>query len=275
VDLSDGVQALRYDGLAPAGATGAVFTVPTSEGVALLACDAPAETCTTIAGSLKVENGEALPVGPSDAYAKDLESALSRLESRERAAAGDLKRAGRRATQASATAALATAYTSAGGSLAKLDVGPADAGVNRQLSDALKSAGAAYQKAAAEGRAKDRAGYARQGSRALSFRTEARQALADMESAGYTLPAKLSSGAAAFTRLPTLKKDPAAKKSSSSSSPSNPSNPSSSGSEPTPRATAAPSVPTPRATAAPTARPNPTAKPDTGGSDGGGGGGEG
>ena len=110
----------------------------------------------------------AVPVGPSADYAKDVERALAKLERTEKSAARELNNAGRRATQVAATTRLASAYTGAAKTLDGLDVSPADAFVNAQLVAALRPAGAAYKKAAAEGRAKDRNGFKREGGKALA-----------------------------------------------------------------------------------------------------------
>ena len=80
---------------------------------------------------------------------------------------------------------------------------------------ALRPAGAAYKKAAAEGRAKDRNGYKREGSKALAARADMKGALAGLATAGYELPSGLVRSAGDFTRLPTLKKDPKPKAKSS------------------------------------------------------------
>jgi len=210
-EIGDGLQAARYDGLQIDGDTVNVYAVPTTEGVATLGCVADAEVCATIASTLRITEGKAFPVGPSDEYLGDVESALKRLESREKSAARELNRAGRRQTQVSATNKLASAYKNAARTLGRLEVSPADAFVNAQLVKALNTAGNAYGRAAREGRSKDRNGYKREGSKALGARDDMRDALQGLEAAGYELPSSLARDAAAFTRLPTLKKDPVKK----------------------------------------------------------------
>ena len=133
VDLSDGVQAARYDNLKVGDKTASVFAVPTTEGVATLACAADAEVCATIASSLRITEGDPFPVGPSEDYSKGVERALATLEKREKSAAADLNRAGKRQTQVNATSRLATAYGGAARSLRRLAVSPADTLVNAQL----------------------------------------------------------------------------------------------------------------------------------------------
>ena len=114
---------------------------------------------------MQITEGKAFPVGPSKAYAADVERTLGRLEKQEKSAASALNQAGKRTSQVAATSNLASTYTGAASSLGKLDVSPADALLNAQLVDSLRAAGGAYKKAASEGRSKDRAGYKREGSK--------------------------------------------------------------------------------------------------------------
>ena len=165
---------------------------------------------------MQITEGKAFPVGPSKAYSEDVERTLGRLEKQEKSAAAALNKAGKRTSQVAATSKLASAYSGAASSLGKLDHSPADTLLNAQLVAALKTAGGAYKKAAGEGSRKDRAGYKREGSKALAARGDMTDALAGLKAAGYTLPASLTSGAASFTRLPTLIKDKAKKKAATS-----------------------------------------------------------
>ena len=112
-----------------------------------------------------------------------------------RAAARNLNNAGKRTTQVAATGQLSGAYSGASKSLAKLKVSPADADLRKQMVNALGGAGSAYRKAASEGKAKDRAGYARQGSRALSFQKPMATAIAGFEKVGYDLPSGAANSA--------------------------------------------------------------------------------
>ena len=78
--------------------TATVFAVPTDAGVATLACTADEATCDSIASSLKITEGNAFPVGPSEAYQGDVEGILAKLEKAEKSAASKLKSAERRTT---------------------------------------------------------------------------------------------------------------------------------------------------------------------------------
>ena len=60
------LQAAKYADLPIGSQTGQVFAVPTDKGVATLACIAEGKTCDAIASSLKITDGKAFPVGPSE-----------------------------------------------------------------------------------------------------------------------------------------------------------------------------------------------------------------
>ena len=139
LDLADGDQALHYKNVKLGDKTGAVFAVPTTEGVATLACIAPDETCETIASSLQITEGKPFPVGPSKAYSADVERTLGRLDKQEKSAASALNKA-RQAHRARSPrpASSPRAYSGAASSLGKLDVSPADTLLNAQLVAALK-----------------------------------------------------------------------------------------------------------------------------------------
>ena len=158
-DIGDGAQALRYDGLPIDGKAATFYSVPTSKGVAALACFADGKTCSTIASSMQITEGDVFPIGPSTTYAKGVERTLARLESKEKSAASALNKAGKRTSQVAATNKLWGAYSGASKSLGKLKVSPADQLLNKQLVAALGGAGARVQ----EGRERRRS----QGSRRL------------------------------------------------------------------------------------------------------------
>ncbi len=217
VDIGDGAQAVRYAKLGIGDdKTATVFAVPTSAGVATLACTADEATCDSIAASMKITDGTTFPAGPSETYQGDVEGILAKLEKAEKTAASRLKSARQRTSQAAATSRLATAYTAAAAALGKLDVSPADAVLNANLAESLGATGTAYKNAAAEARSKDRAGYKRQGGRAVAAGGDVGDSLDGFGTAGYQLDGAVAKNAAAVTRLPTLIKDkPKAKPKSS------------------------------------------------------------
>ena len=83
------LEAWRYPGLRPIGNNRqlTVFTVPTSSGVAIVACALPPEAaaafaaqCDAIAGTLQLRSGRAYPIGASDAYASSLNGTIGELQ---------------------------------------------------------------------------------------------------------------------------------------------------------------------------------------------------
>jgi hypothetical protein len=69
VEIGDGAQAARYGQISLGGGkTATVYAVPTSNGVATLACTAEDATCDEIAGSMKITEGDVFGVGPSQEY---------------------------------------------------------------------------------------------------------------------------------------------------------------------------------------------------------------
>jgi serine/threonine protein kinase len=193
VDLGGGVQAYRYANVKIGGdRTATIFAVPTSAGVATLACvpakgaeDAFAPTCDAVATTFRTSDGKPFPVGPSTAYADQLSSTLSKLDKQRSSAAGALKSAKTRQAQAAATGRLATAYAGAAQGLSGLQLSPADVLANTQLVSALKATGAAYKQAAKEARSKDRAGFKREGDKAVAAQREVAKNLALLKQAGY------------------------------------------------------------------------------------------
>jgi hypothetical protein len=196
VELSPGVQALRYRDLAPGGTNRPVtlFAVPTTGGVATLACVAPAGNaaafagqCDGVAATLRVTGAKALPVGPSKAYAATVSKAIGNLRAAERGAGGRLAKAKTPQAQAGAAGALSSAYLTAARALAKAQVGPADTLANNQLVAALRRTSAAYGKAAAAARRKDAGGFKRQDAAVRSAKAAVDKAIAKLRGAGYQI----------------------------------------------------------------------------------------
>jgi serine/threonine protein kinase len=193
VELGEGVQAYRYPNLKLGGGrTATVYAVPTSNGVATLACvpaksgeDAFAPTCDAIATTFRVQDGKPFAVGPSKDYAGTLSSALGKLDQQRSSAQSAVGKAKTRKQQAAATNRLAAAYSGAAKTLGGLDLSPADVLANTTLVDALRATGAAYKQAAKEALSKNKAGYKREGGKAAAAQTEVAKAIAGLSAAGY------------------------------------------------------------------------------------------
>jgi hypothetical protein len=196
------LEAWRYPGLRPIGNNHqlTVFTVPTSGGVATVACAAPppaaaafAAQCDAIAGTLQLRRGRAYPIGPSDAYASSLNGTIGNLQQRSESAEETLVGSQTLAGQAAGAEAIADAYESAANQLAALDLSPADRAANARLVKALRGAASAYRHAAAAARAGDPDAYRAASAAVPGAKLEVNSALAGVRAAGYK-PATPSGG---------------------------------------------------------------------------------
>jgi predicted Ser/Thr protein kinase len=164
------LNALYYDSLQARGVDGKLrlYAVPTSEGVATVACVARpgAEAaafnrdCESVATTLRVTGAKVYPLGPRPEYAASLKAALARLERASKAPAATLKNAATREAQAAAASDLAAAYTRGAQTVQGIETGPAERGANGTLASALLRTAAAYTAAAKAARAGNEAAYA-------------------------------------------------------------------------------------------------------------------
>jgi protein kinase-like protein len=188
------LQAWRYRNLSPVGAPRrvTVYTVPTSGGVATVACAAPpgraaglGPQCDAIAGTLRLRRGTAYTVGPSDAYATSLNGTIGNLQQATQSGQQNLQSSTTLAGQAAAAQSLASAYDSAAAQLSALNLSPADRATNAQLLEALRGAARAYRKAARAATGSDADAY-RAASAAIPAATaKLNDALAAVAAAGY------------------------------------------------------------------------------------------
>jgi hypothetical protein len=212
------LQAWRYRNLSPVGTARevTVYTVPTSRGVATVACAAPparasalGDQCDAIAGTLQLRHGTAYTVGPSDAYATSLNGTIGTLEQATQSGQQSLQSSTTLAGQAAAAQSLASAYDSAAAQLGALDLSPADRAANSELLDALRGAARAYRQAARAASGSDADGY-RAASAAIPAATaKVNAALAAITAAGYK-PAAPSGSAAPAGSTPAGKAAPKA-----------------------------------------------------------------
>jgi serine/threonine protein kinase len=197
------LEAWRYPGLRPIGNNRqlTVFTVPTSGGVATVACALPpaaaaafAGQCDAIAGTLQLRRGRAYPIGPSDTYASALNATIGDLQQRSKSAEETIAGSQTLDGQAAGAQAIAEAYESAATQLAALDLSPADSGANARLVRALRGAASAYRRAAAAASAGDPDAYRAASGAVPGAKLEVNSALAGVRAAGYK-PAAPSGGA--------------------------------------------------------------------------------
>jgi hypothetical protein len=164
-----------------------VYAIPTARDVAVLACVGPAgvaRDCESIAATLRVAKGRALPLGPSPSYAKDVTGVVSALVAGlgadRRALAADTAE-----RQTDAAAAIAKDYRAAAADVGALRPAPADRGATAGLRAALVAASRAYGDVAARARAGDAAGHARAAATAERRERRVRRSLRAFRRAGY------------------------------------------------------------------------------------------
>ena len=190
VRLADNkLEAYRYPKLRPDGLDQPVtlYTVPTSAGVATVACLDPSADCESIANTLKLNAGTAFPVGPSKAYAAGLGKTLGTLDKKVSAGRKALQGADTPKAQAAAAKDLSAAYKTASASVSKLKTSPADGAANEQLASALKDAGNAYAKMAAAASSGNSSAYKKASKQVEDAEQAVAGALRGLEAAGYKI----------------------------------------------------------------------------------------
>ena len=189
-------QAYRYADLRPRGFDGRmnIYSVPTTAGVASVACLAPANVdgflaeCERVASTLELSEGEPVPLGPDRRYAARLDRAIGRLNRARAANRARLQGARTPAGQAQTAGRLAAAYREAATTLARgRSLNPAEQQANGQIVTALRTTQAAYTRMAAGARAGDRGRY--NAARAAVVRGEAavQSGVESLEPLGYLL----------------------------------------------------------------------------------------
>jgi hypothetical protein len=189
-----GLQAYRYAGLRVKGLAGAVtiYAVPTSGGVATLACQAGTAAagflaqCAHVAATLRLAGVKTFALGPNPAYAKSLATTLSGLSSEVSVPAAGLRGASSASAQAGAAATLAAAYRRASSALARAAVDPASRDANAALSAALGRLATAYSQAATAARANDSAAYSSAGGAITRASAALTSALNSLRALGYS-----------------------------------------------------------------------------------------
>jgi hypothetical protein len=185
------LQAYRYSGLQLKG-TGGVLTlyvIPTSAGVATLACQ-PAgaqaaflSACERVVATLRLSGAKPFALGPSQDYARLLSTTFDRLRARTSGSAARLRGAHTPTAQHDAAQALAQAYRGASSELAGAAVDPVARDANRALAGALRRLGDAYSAASAAAGGADDGAWGRAGDairRGAAGLVAARKALSDL-----------------------------------------------------------------------------------------------
>ena len=188
------IEAYRYSGVSVRGLPGpvTVYAVPTTGGVATIACLSPstaatatASQCEQIAATLKLSGTTAFALAPSATYAAALGHILSTLQSAVDSGSAALRSASSASAQAAAASQLAASYAAAARAVAHLPVSPAVQDLNTSIAHALATVAGDYAALATAARAGDEAAYARAGRAIAADRARALTALAALRQAGY------------------------------------------------------------------------------------------
>jgi hypothetical protein len=189
------LQAFRYSNLTPAGAPGpvTVYTAPTTEGVATVACASPAgppdaaflRECERVAGTLELTSGKPLALGPREEYGKAVGGALTRLDSSAASGAKRLSAARTPAGQAAASRALAATYARAVRQVRAAPDGPFESAAHTQLVNSLRRVATGYSSAARAAARGDRGAYAAARRRVRRGGAALRRAQAGLTALGY------------------------------------------------------------------------------------------
>jgi hypothetical protein len=158
------VAAYRHTGLQPKGLDEelTIYVAPTNRGVANVACvgEAVQSDCSASAATLTLADGvEALPLGPSKAYARAVNRALGKLERKRSAATGRLREAKLPGRQADAASDVAAAYRRAESSLRKAEPTALEREAHPRLVAAIDRSGAAWAALASAARSENERRY--------------------------------------------------------------------------------------------------------------------
>jgi hypothetical protein len=189
VEVSGGMQGYRYRNLRLSGFSRpvTVFAVPTSAGVATLACVGAQATCDASINTMQLVSAKAFPVGPSSDYAKAVGGALGTLRKATKSGQAQLGSAKTPKAQASAANGLSAAYGKAAKTLGGLSVSPADKLANQQLVSGLNATAKAYSSAAKAASKHNKSAYAKASKDVATGQKSVAKALAGLKSAGYNV----------------------------------------------------------------------------------------
>jgi hypothetical protein len=190
------LEAYRYTGLRPADSrlTLTIFTIPTSSGIATIACAAEpggvadfVADCERAAGSATLAGTEPMSLGPSPAYARRVSAAIDSLAKARSERVDALRAAHLPNKQAAAADRVADAYRAAARSVQAADPGPADREAGAALAAALTGAEEAYRRLATAARKGSRDAYDQARNAARQAERKVQDRLADLQELGYSV----------------------------------------------------------------------------------------
>jgi len=164
------ITALRYRNLEHRRARGelTVYAIPTTRGVATIACHAAGPdareglaACEAVATTISLRGAQALPLGANERYATAVNTALAALDEQRRDGRRALAEAKTRAAQGRAADGLAGVFAATASALDRAAPGPVEQGVHRALVASLRRTAEAYTALAAGAREGGRLGWDR------------------------------------------------------------------------------------------------------------------
>lgn len=185
--------AFRYRDVSWRGETANVtlYAVPTTRGVATVACLAPEwdrpriAECDAIATTLRVEAGRSLPLGPNRAFGARLDEVLRELDSSRRIERARLGRARSAPGQARRAVDLAAVYDGAAQELTRGRPPAGTAETRAAIARRLQAVGATYRELSSAALRRDRTGFNRARNALVAQDAGVDAALARLRSLGY------------------------------------------------------------------------------------------
>ena len=176
------------------GDTVRVYVVPTTSGVATIACFAgengvgALDECEGIAGTLRLKGARAFAVGPDPDYAKLVNSRVTKVSRARDSARARVRTATTAAAVASALRSVVPVYRSAARRLAAREVSPELKPTSLAIATAMAGVGNAYTRLAAAAASQSDARYKKQQRRVRAAEGRLNRTLSALRSLGYSVP---------------------------------------------------------------------------------------
>jgi serine/threonine protein kinase len=192
------LHAYHYSDLAVKGAPGSLtlYAVPTSSGVATVACYATthaaaefANQCARIAATLRLTGATAYPLGPDTTTARLFSSTFAQLRNAVTKGESQLQSAKTPAAQATAGQQLAQAYAKAASQLRQGAASPLAADARASLASALQTISTGYAHAATAAKANNGGAYRRAVAQISAGGAALTAALKSLDALGYRVSA--------------------------------------------------------------------------------------
>jgi len=174
------------------GGTVTVYAVPTSAGIATVACAVPpgertGAECDQAAATLELRRGEPLGLRPDARYGASVQRVMGQLQPLRRSLRQRLGKARTRAEQSQAAAGLAQAFDRGARGIARIEPPPVAANANKAIADAMRQASSAYSGMRKAADSFDVAGWERGEDRVRAGEARVQGSLDALRQLGYTI----------------------------------------------------------------------------------------